>query len=519
MSKHVLRALGGAVVVLGASVALGALPAGAGTLGTLTVNPSTGTGSTPLSVTTSGGCPSGATNVVGRITGGGFDDSPAAGAQGRNVVGNTDAGVSQSGPFTVTLSDTLDAFAAQNDPRVTLAGNTFVITLTCRTALNPASQGTFDAQLVFDSAGRFTSGPVTAQPSPTATATPRPSTSPTPRPTTSATPTVDFELERLSGSGRFETAARIATEAFVSAPTVILASGQSNDPATPQNEDRFSDALAANYLAGAEGAPTLLTTAVPQVPAATLAALDDLGAERVVIVGGTAVVPTSQEQQLTAAGYEVDRIAGPGRFDTAAAIARAVPTSGVGEDPNGDRTAVLASGFRFADALVAGPLAYAEGFPVMITAEDALSPQTRQLLQDLDIERVLIAGGTAVVSSAVEQQVAALGIEIERFAGANRSDTAAKIADYAYDDLGFDPELVTIATGAGFPDALAGGPLGGELRSPILLTNNAGDPGQPTLALLRARADDLASGFVLGGPSAVSDAFVGQFEDAVDDAR
>lgn len=492
MSKNVYRALAGATLVLGATALLGSGPAGAGTLGSLTLAPPTGADTTPISVRTSGGCPADAPNIIVAVTGKGF---PAA---GQIVVGNTSAGVSSSGPFSVALSDTLAVFAAQQPAPVPLDG-VYELTLTCRTALDPASRGTYTDTLFFSSPTTYTTDAPTQ---------------PSPSPSAGTPPPADrFAFTRLAGNGRYETAARIATSSFSTAPTVILANGQSDDPRTPRNEDHFPDALAAAYLAGNRTAPTLLT-AETSLPAPTSAALRTLGARTVIIVGGTSAVSTAVENQLKSAGLTTSRVSGAGRYDTARAVAKVPPASYVGTSPEGDKTAILASGQAFPDALVAGPLGYKAKFPVLITAGAGLSPQTRTTLTDLRIKRVLIAGGTSAVSAATEQQVRALGITVQRLAGTSRSATAVAVATYAFDRLAFDRSHVNLATGQQFPDALAGGPHGGQESAPILLTATATDPGAATLAFLSARSSTLRNGHVFGGTAAVSQAAEDRAESA-----
>ena len=233
-------------------------------------------------------------------------------------------------------------------------------------------------------------------------ATPGPSSSGSPAPDNGG----DFAFDRFSGADRYATAAAIARGTFPTADTVILANGQNNDPNTARNESHFPDALAASYLAGNRSAPTLLATetVLPQV---TSDALEALQTENVVIVGGTSAISSGIQDQLEDDGYTVTRIAGENRYDTGSAIAETPPVDYVGEDQDGLRTAVLASGEGFADALVAGPLGYAAKFPILITERGRLTPQTADTLEALDIEHVLIAGGPSAVSTATEDQVEA----------------------------------------------------------------------------------------------------------------
>ena len=135
-----LAVLGGAVVL-----AVGAgwtTPAAAD--GGLTLTPARGSDSDPMQVTTSAGCPLPATNVLATMYGAGF------GPAGVNVVGNTAAGVSATGRFTVPLVRTLSDLASSHQPRVTLHG-TYTIVLTCRTPFNRASYASYLTSIRFTS--------------------------------------------------------------------------------------------------------------------------------------------------------------------------------------------------------------------------------------------------------------------------------------------------------------------------------------------------------------------------------
>src|ERR1700694_4175218 len=75
-----------------------------------------------------------------------------------------------------------------------------------------------------------------------------------------------FAFTRVDGVNRFGTASALARQAFPGgAGTAILASGSN-----------FPDALAANYLAGQDGAPILLVGPSAPVPAETLTAIGAL---------------------------------------------------------------------------------------------------------------------------------------------------------------------------------------------------------------------------------------------------
>lgn len=139
--------------LLAVSVGLVVVPtaAYAATIGTLTVNPSSGTDNTPLSVTTSGGCNGNGTNYQVRILGSGFAPENAEGTGGTSVTNNISQ-PSGNGPITAPLNDTLAAFAAQQSPPANLNGD-YVLKLICRSRLASDNLADFRVTIRFSASG------------------------------------------------------------------------------------------------------------------------------------------------------------------------------------------------------------------------------------------------------------------------------------------------------------------------------------------------------------------------------
>ena len=94
-----------------------------------------------------------------------------------------------------------------------------------------------------------------------------------------------------------------------------------------------------------------------------------------------------------------------------------------------------------------------------------------------------------------------------RFAGTDRADTSAQAAEYAVKNLNFTNAHVGVASGYvdGYgADALAGGPLEGKEKSPMLVTKDVNNPGASVLAYLKDHANTLEDGHIYGGTAAVS---------------
>lgn len=160
----------------------------------------------------------------------------------------------------------------------------------------------------------------------------------------------------------------------------------------------------------------------------------------------------------------------------------------------------IASGEKYADALSAGPAAFHQNGGLLLTAKDSLPEATRQEILRLNPPKLVVVGGTASVSDAVYQQLAALKPDITRIGGADRYEVSRNVIDYAFPD-GVDE--VFVATGNNFPDALAAGPAAGHLSGAVLLVNGWGEGlDQPTRDLLADKNTQTAR--IAGGANSVN---------------
>lgn len=287
-------------------------------------------------------------------------------------------------------------------------------------------------------------------------------------------------VSRHSGSDRYATAASAALAAFPSgAGTVYIAGGSG-----------FADALAGGAAAGADDAPVLLV-GQRSVPSQTLSALRTLSPTKIVVLGGTGAVGASVVRQLQGLGATVTRYGGATRYDTAAQLALAKFPS--------PQTVYVASGADFPDALAAVPVAGADGAPMLLTTPGALPAATEQALRQMRPSQVVVLGGSGAVSASVEARIAeASGVAPTRYAGANRFDTAARIALSKYPS-GVD--TVYVASAKDFPDALSGGPAAVKREAPLLIVSPDSVPTEVQSALIAMGPKRIV---ILGGTGAIS---------------
>jgi putative cell wall-binding protein len=294
-------------------------------------------------------------------------------------------------------------------------------------------------------------------------------------------------LERQSGANRYATAAEVSRNSYPepTAPTVYVATGEN-----------YADALAAGPATHGDGPVLLVRTNT--IPSETHAELQRLKPGKIVIAGGTSVVSSAVQTALGGYGAPVSRHFGPNRFATAAAISRnafANPSVPV---------VYISTGANFADALAAGAATRGRG-PVLLVNQFQIPPETHTELQRLNPGKIIIAGGTAVISSSVGSQLAGYGAPVVRQSGANRYATAAQISKGTFVDP--NVSVVYVATGEGFADALAAGPGAIRGAGPVMLVRRDQIPAESHAELQRLNPNRIV---VVGGTSVVSAAVESQ---------
>jgi len=88
----------------------------------------------------------------------------------------------------------------------------------------------------------------------------------------------------------------------------------------------------------------------------------------------------------------------------------------------------VATGEDFPDALGGGPVAAMVKGPLLLVRQDSIPGETAAELGRLAPDKIVIIGGTAVISAGVEAGLGAFATTVERIAGVNRYDTAAQLS-------------------------------------------------------------------------------------------
>ncbi len=309
-----------------------------------------------------------------------------------------------------------------------------------------------------------------------------------------------IRVERIGGVDRYETAKLIA-ERYVReigrdgtrplaerrVTTVVIASGRAFPDALTASALAGSPlspiALAGPGLAGSARAPLLLTEP-DELTGFTREFLVENEIEQVYIVGGRAAVSNDVQAAIAAlpSVISVMRFGGADRYATSVAIASEVTaTTGGAAEFCGTTlaTALLAVGTEFADALALSPIAARGPHPLLLTERDSLPASVRAFLiasvADRSISQIIVAGGPSAVSDDVLAELTEMGLTVVRIGGADRYDTAVRIASYALragaDGIGscLDNNRIALATGVVYADGLAAGPLMAHLGGASIL--------------------------------------------------
>lgn len=266
----------------------------------------------------------------------------------------------------------------------------------------------------------------------------------------------DNSIPRIAGADRFSTA-RIISEQLINedADCVILATGKG-----------YADALGASVLAYQKKAPILLSSETLDASQEAISYITDhLKSDGTIyIMGGQGVIGLEFETYFKNKGYKIKRLGGTTRYDTDILIAEELNVAY-------GTPVVIVSGENFPDALSMSSPAAANGWPILLVEANNIPQAVKDYIAKIQPNKVYIGGGSGVISLNVESTIKQISpnTQITRIQGMDRYDTSTKIAKFFYSDS----NLMTVASGISFPDALAGSVLAAKNNSPILLIDHS----------------------------------------------
>lgn len=277
------------------------------------------------------------------------------------------------------------------------------------------------------------------------------------------TTTNKTEVERIGGADRTETSLKVLEKLGGVKKTYLV------------NGYQFSDALSIAPVAANNEGIVLATKGNVD------ASLSKQGISEVTLVGGENSISSSVEKSL-ASKFKTNRIAGTDRYKTSEMIVESTGKKEVG----------VATGKDFPDALSSGAFLAKKNLPLLL-----VNGKTQTSLPQ-GLKGLYTFGGKSSVANDFGK----------RIAGANRYETSEKIAE----EFG-KSDVVVLASGTNFADALAAAPLAKKMNAPIVLVKK--DSLSENAKKLVKEAKKV---YVVGGENAISNKLVDEIKtkDAAD---
>ena len=294
---------------------------------------------------------------------------------------------------------------------------------------------------------------------------------------------------RISGLNRYATSASVA-----------LAGWQQSDYAVLANGEDFPDALSAAPLAKKYNAPILLTQK-NVLPTETTNTLQQLKVKNVFVVGGTGVVSSTVENQLTSMGIVITRLAGQDRYETDIKVAKQLD--------NATKIAIV-TGEDFPDALSIAPIAVKENMPIILVAHNAIPDVVKNYISSQSISKIYVIGSGSSLDSTITTGLS----NVELITGSDKYQRNLAIIDKFKSDL--DLSNVYVATGENFADALSGSILAGKNGNPMLLV---GDDAFSSKDYLDKNSINMSNVNILGGTGAVKDSVINYLTGGINEAE
>lgn len=222
----------------------------------------------------------------------------------------------------------------------------------------------------------------------------------------------DFNVIRISGANRYETAREIGKE-------VRNLTGK-KESAVLVDGTNFPDVITISALASQRRVPIMITEP-NKLNSVTEKTLKDWNIKDVTIGGSVNSVSVSTQNKLTDNKLKVDRLGGFNRYETASLIGNEVR-----KITGNKRDMILVDGTNFPDGITINSLASKYKCPIHLTNPNKLTGITEKDIFDWNINSVLVGGGENSVSNSVYENLKANNKE--RISGADRYLTAIKIS-------------------------------------------------------------------------------------------
>lgn len=195
-----------------------------------------------------------------------------------------------------------------------------------------------------------------------------------------------YNPSRIKGANRFETAVRIAQESI----------GSTSDKAfLALGIGIYADALAIGPIAAKNQRPIFLTEK-NKLPKETRDALLGMKVKEIEILGGPGAVSPAIEKELEKMNIKVNRTKGNTREETAIAIGQKFNLN--------PKNIVIANGYRYTDAVVAGYFAAQKDAVLLLTNTDKIEKSVLDYIGKNKVD-LFVLGGMDVIGPGVTKQI------------------------------------------------------------------------------------------------------------------
>ncbi|MHA7138113.1 S8 family serine peptidase [Rossellomorea arthrocnemi] len=197
---------------------------------------------------------------------------------------------------------------------------------------------------------------------------------------------------------------------------------------------------------------------------------------------------TSAKIQVQSHQPQLKKLIGNTRYSTAVEVSK----QGWDSAP----TVFVVNGSAIADGLTATPLASAHDAPILLTTRDRLPSETVAEMDRLGAKKIVLIGGSSVISHEVKASLMKKGYDVSRIGGRDRYETSLLLAKEL--DKVVDVKDAYVAYGKGEPDALSISAHSGMEKQPIILVEKKAVP-RATYDWLKT--EGLSTAYFIGGPA------------------
>lgn len=307
---------------------------------------------------------------------------------------------------------------------------------------------------------------------------------------TSKTVTPKGTVSRLAGSERIATNVAVNTQTMKAGAPLFIATA--ND---------FADALSVGPAASISGG-SLMLTKPGAMSSESLNLVKAKKPSQIYVIGGTGAVSEAVVAQLKTAapGVTITRVSGADRYATSTAILDRFFTS------RSVSTVLIATGRDYPDALTAAGAGGALKAPVLLVdgqKDQSVAGAAATFLSSKNPGKVVLVGGSGVISSTLESSLRKSYSGTVRVSGADRYKTNIAVNDYISKNGGAAPTGLWVATGRDFPDALSAAVPAGVSNQRLVLSNGSCLPKPVVSQWIGATTSQVSTMRLVGGESVV----------------